>query len=108
MNRFRKLDDGSWGLACDAVYARGEDVAVERRDGSTEVLQAGEYVGTNQYGDHLHRIWNQGNDRAAGGPRPAPSASGAAGSAASQPVVAPQPLSWVSKPAAIKDDEIPF
>ena len=90
MNRFRRLDDGRWGLACEERYERGEEVLVERKDGTTDMVKVGEYLGMNDFGDYLHRIWNQGNDRAASAPQPAP---------------APAPASAAKN---LPDDEIPF
>jgi hypothetical protein len=56
MNRFRKLDDGSWGIVCEEHYEPGEEAVVERKDGTCEILRVGEWVATAANGDNLYRI----------------------------------------------------
>jgi hypothetical protein len=70
MNRFRKLDDGTWGIACEERYERGEEALVERRNGTSEVLRVGDFIGTSGYGEHIYRIMPMVGD-ARTGPAPA-------------------------------------
>ena len=72
MNRFRKLDDGTWGVQCEGEEAEGTEVEVTRRDGTTERLVLGEWVSTNEYGEQLYRIARSLGGKRAG--RLAPSA----------------------------------
>lgn len=59
-NRFRKLEDGNWGIMTTEPYAEGEECLVERKDGTCELLRVGQHVMTTEYGEQVYRIGRSG------------------------------------------------